>query len=674
MKQGRTARLVKRMWLALCVGLFALMAASPAQAQINNYSNATAGTIVDATTPVCTPVFARTYAVSTSYTVADVDVGVLLSHTYRSDLRVTIKSPAGTVVQLITNTGGAADNLNVLFNDEASAAVSTHTINDTTGPSPPYQRTFKPQTVLSAFDGQNALGTWQLEVCDTVAQDSGAFARTDLYITPVGAILSDLSVTKTVSTAAPAVGATITYTLGVTNAAGSATATGVAVTDLLPLGTSFVSATGSGTYNSGTGVWSVGTMTAGQTLNLTIAATVTATAGTSVANSAEVTASSNADPDSFVNNGSTIEDDYAAASFTVSGTRVAGTLPTLSCPVGSSVFDWDTRSWTAGSLSNSYAVTNIGTVNFAVSSAGTFVNDATFGGQTPALAALNTGGLSPVQMSFHQYLDFANISQTATTVITLPNPVPGAQFTVFDVDFSAGGFADKLTVTGSLGGSAVLPTLTNGTANYVLGNVAIGDVTSANASGNANVGVTFASAVDTITISYGNHTTAPADPTGQAIAIHDISFCNPMTNLAVSKTSLVYNSGSNPLYNLPGNDVTYSINVTNSGGGTVSSGSFFIVDALPATITFFNGDADGAGPGTDPVLFTDAASGLTWAYATDVRYATTAPANFAACTATPAAGYDSSIRYICFNPKGIMAAKSGATIPGFSVSFRGRIN
>jgi uncharacterized repeat protein (TIGR01451 family) len=674
MKQGRTARLVKHVWLALCVGLFSFMAPSPARAQINNYSNTTTGTIVDVTTPICTPVFARTFNVSTSYTVADVDIGVLLSHTYRSDLRVTIRSPAGTIVQLLTNTGGSADNLNILFNDEAAAAISTHTTVDTTGPAPPYQRTFKPQTLLSAFDGQNALGTWQLEVCDTVAQDSGTFTRSDLYITPVGAVLSDLSVTKTVSNATPTTGGGITYTLGVTNAAGSATATGVAVTDLLPLGASFVSAAGAGTYNSSTGVWSVGTMTAGQTFSLTITATVTAPAGTTIANSAEVTASSNADPDSFVNNGSLIEDDYATVNFTAAGARVAGTLPTLVCPVGTTLFDWDARLWTAGTLSNSYAVVNIGTVGFAVSSPGTFVNDATFGGQSPALASLNTGGLSPVQLSLHQYLDFANTSQTATTVITLPSSIAGAQFTLFDVDFAAAGFSDKLTVTGSLGGVTVLPTLTNGIANYVVGNVAIGDANSANASANGNVGVTFSSAVDTITIVYGNHTTAPIDPTPQAITIQDINFCNPMTNLAVTKVSTPFNIGTNPLYNIPGNDVTYTINVANNGGGSVSSNSFFIVDTLPSQVTFFNGDADGAGPGTNPVNLADSGSGLTWAYGTDVKFATTAPASFAACTATPGAGYDPLIRYICFNPKGIMGPKVGATVPSFAVSFRARIN
>ena len=56
-------------------------------------------------------------------------------------------------------------------------------------------------------------------------------------------------------------GDTITYTVTLSNN-GPNTATGVQVTDLLPAGLSFVSATPSqGTYDPGTGLWTVGTVT-----------------------------------------------------------------------------------------------------------------------------------------------------------------------------------------------------------------------------------------------------------------------------------------------------------------------------------------------------------------------------------------------------------------------------
>src|SRR5262249_20272990 len=68
---------------------------------------------------------------------------------------------------------------------------------------------------------------------------------------------SDLALTKAVSNAAPNVGDNITFTVTLSNL-GPNVATNVAVADLLPAGLNFVSATPSlGSYNSGTGLWSV---------------------------------------------------------------------------------------------------------------------------------------------------------------------------------------------------------------------------------------------------------------------------------------------------------------------------------------------------------------------------------------------------------------------------------
>src|SRR5262249_42041149 len=79
---------------------------------------------------------------------------------------------------------------------------------------------------------------------------------------------ADLVLTKTVSNARPNVGDTITFTLNLTDK-GPNTATNVQVSDLLPAGLTFVSATPSqGTYNNLTGVWNVGTVTTTSTLTL----------------------------------------------------------------------------------------------------------------------------------------------------------------------------------------------------------------------------------------------------------------------------------------------------------------------------------------------------------------------------------------------------------------------
>jgi uncharacterized repeat protein (TIGR01451 family) len=126
--------------------------------------------------------------------------------------------------------------------------------------------------------------------------------------------LADLSLTKAVDNPTPAVGQQVTFTITVSNA-GPADATGVAVTDLLPAGLSFGSASASqGNYDSGTGVWTVGTLLGLTSATLTITATVTS-AGVKI-NTAEVTASDLFDPNSAVNNHDPTEDDQASVSVT----------------------------------------------------------------------------------------------------------------------------------------------------------------------------------------------------------------------------------------------------------------------------------------------------------------------------------------------------------------------
>ena len=116
---------------------------------------------------------------------------------------------------------------------------------------------------------------------------------------------SDLALTKTVSDATPNVGDTITFTVTLTNA-GPAMATGVEVTDLLPAGLTFVAASLSqGSYDNVTGLWSVGSMSAGTSATLTLVATVTSPGPQT--NTAQVSDSDQFDPDPSDNAASATE-------------------------------------------------------------------------------------------------------------------------------------------------------------------------------------------------------------------------------------------------------------------------------------------------------------------------------------------------------------------------------
>jgi len=122
---------------------------------------------------------------------------------------------------------------------------------------------------------------------------------------------ADLSLTKTVSTAAPLVGSLVTFSIQVSNA-GPQQADGVTVTDLLPSGYTYVSYnTTTGSYNSLTGLWTVGNIPVSDSYTLQLTAVVNASGN--YTNTAEITASSQPDPDSTPNNGITTEDDYAQA-------------------------------------------------------------------------------------------------------------------------------------------------------------------------------------------------------------------------------------------------------------------------------------------------------------------------------------------------------------------------
>jgi uncharacterized repeat protein (TIGR01451 family) len=138
----------------------------------------------------------------------------------------------------------------------------------------------------------------------------GTGSHTLVFLTPMPVGGTDLSLTKTVDNAIPDPGDTITYTITVTNDSPDA-ATGIQVTDVLPGGISYVSDTPSrGTYTHATGIWDVGSIAGGASETLRITVTVDAgTGGTTITNTAEVSAVDQGDPDSTPNNSIPAEDD-----------------------------------------------------------------------------------------------------------------------------------------------------------------------------------------------------------------------------------------------------------------------------------------------------------------------------------------------------------------------------
>ncbi|MDF0717615.1 zinc-dependent metalloprotease family protein [Muricauda sp. 334s03] len=106
--------------------------------------------------------------------ISDVNVNLELDHTYLEDLIITLISPSGTRVALISNTCGEANNINAVFDDEGAPIVC--------GDDPAISGTVAPLGSLASLKGESILGEWILEIQDTAASDGGSLIGFSLDI------------------------------------------------------------------------------------------------------------------------------------------------------------------------------------------------------------------------------------------------------------------------------------------------------------------------------------------------------------------------------------------------------------------------------------------------------------------------------------------------------------
>ncbi len=132
---------------------------------------------------------------------------------------------------------------------------------------------------------------------ELVTDDPDTSALGDPTITPIEVVvtpMADLSLHKLVDKSTAKPDETITFTLTLNNI-GPDGATGIQVADAIPAGLTDVVVTPSGTTTYTGGVWSVNSLAASGVETLAITGVVVAN-GTSITNTAEVTASDQADP------------------------------------------------------------------------------------------------------------------------------------------------------------------------------------------------------------------------------------------------------------------------------------------------------------------------------------------------------------------------------------------
>jgi len=117
----------------------------------------------------------RFLAVTRAGTVVSVAVGFTATHTYVSDLNITLTSPANTTIDLSSGNGADGDNYtNTVLIDSATTSVTTA--------SAPFTGAFQPEQPLSTVASESAEGAWRLDVADTATNDEGELEDFDLAI------------------------------------------------------------------------------------------------------------------------------------------------------------------------------------------------------------------------------------------------------------------------------------------------------------------------------------------------------------------------------------------------------------------------------------------------------------------------------------------------------------
>ena len=429
--------------------------------------------------------------------------------------------------------------------------------------------------------------------------------------TTVGTALADIAATKT-GTASVATGANATYTITVANG-GPNPATGIVVTDTLPAGATFVSATGGGTVSAGVVGWpTIASLANGA--NTTFSVTVTYAAAGSYTDWAASTSTST-DPNLANNNGSaagarvTTTVTAASANLTVTktgaatanaganvtytiGVSNAGPAPAASVvvtdtlPAGATfvsatgsgtlaagVVTWPTIASLASGASNSFTVT------VTYSAGGSYTNIAAAASPTPDPTLPNrataTTTITPIAdlVIAKSGAGSAAIGANVTYTIGATNNGPSS--------------ASNVVVTDTLPVGATFVSATGG------GTLAASVVTWPAVASIANGG----SASFTVTVSYpaaGSYTdlaASTASTTDPTPANNNGSAAGSRVTTVVASSADVAVSNSGPATATAGANVAYTITATNNGPSAASN--VVVTDTLPAGATFVSASGGG---------------------------------------------------------------------------------
>jgi subtilisin-like proprotein convertase family protein len=130
----------------------------------------------------------RTFQVNESFMVAEVRLGFSAEHSRRDDLLVSLRSPLGTIVQVLYDDGISGTefkNYNVLLSDfeplGLADLVGDHDLDGLI-----YDRFGRPSQPLRVFQSRDSAGTWTLSICDqNPTANDGAYLHSQLILVPM---------------------------------------------------------------------------------------------------------------------------------------------------------------------------------------------------------------------------------------------------------------------------------------------------------------------------------------------------------------------------------------------------------------------------------------------------------------------------------------------------------
>ncbi len=420
---------------------------------------------------------------------------------------------------------------------------------------------------------------------------------------------ADLAVTKTDSPDPVAQGSELTYTVGVSNA-GPSTATGITLTDTLPAGVTFNSATptqGSCSHTSGTVSCSLGNLA--NTANASVAIKVTPQSVATITNQANVV-SLTGDPNT-ANNGASVTT-TVNASANLSLTKSDAPDPVLvGQPLTYSLTTQNAGPSAAPAVQLTDTLPAEVTFNSATPSQGSCSHSS--GTVTCALGTIASGANATVsiQVTPQAQGSITNQASVTTTAIdpvltnnsasatTLVNPVADLVVTKTDApDPALVGQPLTYTVGVQNSGPSSAPTVSmtdtlpagvtfnsavpsQGSCTHSAGTVTCPLGTIAN-SASASIQITVTPQSTGSITNQASASSSVSDPNSANSTASAATLVNPSANLSLTKTD-----SPDPV--LQGEELTYTLTASNAGPSSATS--VVVTDTLPAGVTYNSGQA-----------------------------------------------------------------------------------